>query len=322
MVKYIAFISTLICFIIPIILFVIHSIYKKTVLIIEPHNQCVIERFGRYHKTLSQGIHIIIPFIDQLKYVKWFRIQENENSKICSEYYYNYLIPLNDQIYDPPEFQSFTKDNINVKINIVSYFKIKDVKKAVYNCDNLWKGINIILLTSLTDIIKQKDSLDIETNTIEGLLLTQTNLELENWGVQLSKIKIQRYVLPESLLQRFEEISNSKTKIEKLQLEFKQEKESIKSRHNIENLEQCHKINKEVMNLRHKIEQKKIEHEAKLKRMESKYILKEKYSNLIIQEMKYNSFKKISNGQSKTIILPYEAMSFLGSNNNNIVIPQ
>lgn len=297
--------------VVAILAFIITStILSLSLIIIENKHNCIVERYGKFDRVLEPGVHFIIPLIERTKYVTWIIEEEGLRPRKI----YNQFIPINDQVYDPPEFKCVSKDNIMVTINIVSYYKISNVKKAVYETDDLMRGIRLILQSTLSDIIKTKDSLHIETSSIEGLVLTQTNLELVKWGVEFTSIKIQKYTIPDSILAKYESINILKRDAEKHELEIENKKRCEKARHEFEMLEQKNIIAKNIDMINHELDSQKFKDDYRLKTLQTELELYTKYKDVAIVKIQSDSFKHIANDKnSKTIILPYDGLSYLGS---------
>ncbi len=105
---------------------------KMAIVIISQSETKIIERLGRYYATLKPGVNIIIPFIDQPKNV----VTLNRG-----RYIYSNTIDLREQVYDFDKQNVITKDNIQMQINALLYFKIIDPFKAVYDISHQHNSI-------------------------------------------------------------------------------------------------------------------------------------------------------------------------------------
>jgi hypothetical protein len=124
---------------------------------IKPNSCYIVEKNGVFKKIIKSKKDELLYNDYDLKYVKWSRLNENENL----ETYNHYLIPLNNQLYKSPFCYNLKFSNnkqFNIQYTII--FKIIDVKKAIYEIDNLWNLINIIrtisnqvVLSSNTQVI-------------------------------------------------------------------------------------------------------------------------------------------------------------------------
>ncbi|MDH7479413.1 MAG: SPFH domain-containing protein, partial [Syntrophomonadaceae bacterium] len=106
-------------------------VVAKSVRIVQQSRVLIVERLGRYHKTCSSGLNIIVPFIDS--------VRSN--------------IDLRVQVLDSEPQPVITKDNVGLEIDTVVYFQITDPYRSTYEIANLVKGMQLLTLTTLRDII-------------------------------------------------------------------------------------------------------------------------------------------------------------------------
>lgn len=100
----------------------------KVFTIVPQQSKHIVERLGRYHKTLEPGFHILIPFIDNV----------------------NYKINLKEQIIKVENQRAITKDNVALTLDGVVFFRIEDEVKASYNVENYTEGIDPFSLSPQT----------------------------------------------------------------------------------------------------------------------------------------------------------------------------
>ena len=101
--------------VIAVVLFVLALIVlARTVRIVPQARAGVVERLGRYHRTLNAGLSILVPFIDKLRP----------------------LIDLREQVVSFPPQPVITEDNLVVNIDSVIYFQVTDAKQATYEIAN------------------------------------------------------------------------------------------------------------------------------------------------------------------------------------------
>src|SRR4249919_2315735 len=103
----------------------------KTVRIIPQARAGVVERLGRYQRTLGPGLAIVIPFVDRVRP----------------------LIDLREQVVTFPPQPVITQDNVSVGIDTVLYFTITDPKSASYEVANPLQAIEQLTVTSLRNVI-------------------------------------------------------------------------------------------------------------------------------------------------------------------------
>ena len=103
--------------------------------IITEGNQALVERLGKYHKRLNPGLNYIIPFID--------RIAVEDTTR--------------EQVLDVEPQQAITKDNILVTVDAVVFWKIRNLKDAYYNVEDVELAIENLVKTTLRSMIGELD---------------------------------------------------------------------------------------------------------------------------------------------------------------------
>ena len=142
----------------------------RTVRIIPQARAGVVERLGRYSRTLTPGLTIVVPFID--------RIRD--------------MMDLREQVvsFDPQPV--ITEDNLVVSIDTVIYFQVTDAKAATYEIANYIQGIEQLTVTTLRNVIggmaleKTLTSRDEINNQLRGVLDEATG----KWGIRVNRVEL------------------------------------------------------------------------------------------------------------------------------------
>ena len=121
-------------------------ILAKGIRIIQQSEVMIIERLGRYHKTLHSGINVIIPIIDQPRSILWRYAQEIPGAGVVVRHVSKDRIDLRETVYDFPKQNVITRDNIVTEINALIYFQIMDPVRSVYEISNLPQAIEKLLV--------------------------------------------------------------------------------------------------------------------------------------------------------------------------------
>src|SRR5512133_404531 len=111
-------------------LFVVVTL-ARTIRIIPQARAGVVERLGRYHRTLEPGMALVVPFVDRLRP----------------------LLDLREQVVSFPPQPVITEDNLTVNIDTVIYFQITDPKAATYEIANYIAAIEQLTVTTLRNVI-------------------------------------------------------------------------------------------------------------------------------------------------------------------------
>lgn len=166
----------------------------------------VIERLGRYHRTLESGINIIWPIVDRPRPVHWRFTEQTPDGRTLYITRATTRIDLREAVYDFPRQNVITRDNVAILINAVVYFQVVDPKRAVYEINNLPDAIEKLTQTTLRNIIGELD-LDeslVSRDTINkklGLILDEAT---NKWGVKVTRVELQDITPPADVQQAME----------------------------------------------------------------------------------------------------------------------
>ena len=117
-----------------IILFVVIALIRA-VRIVPQSRAYLVERLGRYSRTLDAGLHVLVPFIDRIRAI----------------------VDLREQVVSFPPQPVITSDNLVVSIDTVIYFQVTDPKSAVYEIANYITGIEQLTVTTLRNVVGSMD---------------------------------------------------------------------------------------------------------------------------------------------------------------------
>lgn len=152
--------------------------------IVPQQNAYVVERLGRYSRTLEPGPHFIVPFVDQIRYKH----------------------SLKEFVLDIPEQICITKDNVSVAIDGVVFFRIVDPFKATYGINNYAQGLVQLAQTTLRSEIGKLDldrSFE-EREQINRAVVMAVENATEPWGVKILRYEIKSITPPRDVLDAME----------------------------------------------------------------------------------------------------------------------
>lgn len=161
--------------------------------IVQQSQTMLIERLGKYHRTLSSGINIIIPIVDVPRKITWRYIREDFEGRKVVMFRTKDRIDLRETVYDFPKQNVITRDNVGTEINALLYFQIMDPIKAMYEIENLPDAIEKLTQTTLRNVIGELDLDETLTSrdTINGKLRIILDDATNKWGVKVNRVELQ-----------------------------------------------------------------------------------------------------------------------------------
>ena len=159
-------------------------VVKSSVKFVPQNRAFVVERFGKYHKTMVAGLNILFPFIDKVSY--------NQS--------------LKEHAFDVPSQAAITKDNISLVVDGVLYIKLIDPYKASYGVDDYVYAVSQLAQTTMRSEIGKID-LDKTFEERENLnvnIVQAINAASEPWGIQVMRYEIKDIEPPRTILDAME----------------------------------------------------------------------------------------------------------------------
>jgi regulator of protease activity HflC (stomatin/prohibitin superfamily) len=167
--------------VVALILFVVViMIAAKAIKIVPQQHAWVLERFGRYHATLTPGLSIVMPFMDRVAY-----------KHVLKE------IPL-----EVPSQICITRDNTQLQVDGVLYFQVTDAMKASYGSSNFMMAITQLSQTTLRSVIGklELDKTFEERDLINHSIVNSLDQAAQNWGVKVLRYEIKDLTPPKEIL--------------------------------------------------------------------------------------------------------------------------
>ena len=178
----------------------------SSIKIVRQSDAVIVERLGKYHKTLDTGLHFIIPFFDR-----------------CSS-----PISLKEIVADFKPQPVITKDNVTMQIDTVVYFQITDPKLFTYGVDNPIKAIENLTATTLRNIVGELE-LD-ETLTSRELVNAKMREVLDKatdpWGIKINRVELKNILPPKDIQDAMEKQMRAERERRELILKAEGEKKS------------------------------------------------------------------------------------------------
>ena len=163
-----------------VLLFVAIVVLFSTIKIVPQGYNYTVENFGRYTRTLSPGLNIIVPFIE--------RIGRKLN--------------MMEQVLDVPTQEVITRDNASVAADGVAFYQILDAAAAAYEVSGLQNAILNLVMTNLRSVMGSMDLDDLLSNrdTISERILRVVDQAASTWGIKITRIEIKDINPPRNLV--------------------------------------------------------------------------------------------------------------------------
>lgn len=154
-------------------------ILVTTIRIVPQKRAYIVERLGKFDKTLTAGFHILVPFVDKV----------------------SYRHTLKEQAVDVPPQQCITKDNIAVEVDGILYMQVVDPKKASYGIDNYRFAATQLAQTTMRSVMGKLD-LDKtfeEREKINVVIVEAVDKASDPWGVKVTRYEVKNILPPQSI---------------------------------------------------------------------------------------------------------------------------
>ena len=167
-------------FVVILIILVLLVVAFKGVRTLRPYEKGVVERLGKYNRTVESGLVVIVPFIETIR-----------------------KVDLREQVVDVPPQEVITKDNTVVVVDCVIFYEVVDPFNAVYNVVNFYQAITKLAQTNLRNIIGDLE-LD-QTLTSREKINTQLrevlDMATDKWGTRVVRVEIQKIEPPKDIVE-------------------------------------------------------------------------------------------------------------------------
>ncbi|MEY3733309.1 MAG: hypothetical protein RL347_668 [Actinomycetota bacterium] len=160
------------------------ALVASTIKVVPQAHARIVERLGRYHRTLNAGLAFVIPVVDKVRS----------------------RVDLREQVVSFPPQPVITEDNLVVSIDSVIYFQVTDPKAATYEIANYLTGIEQLTVTTLRNVIGSMDleetltSRDSINAQLRGVLDEATG----KWGIRVNRVEIKAIDPPRSVQESME----------------------------------------------------------------------------------------------------------------------
>ena len=170
--------------VIGIIAVIIVVLLIKTAVVVPQRSEYIVERLGKYNKSLGAGFHILIPFLDKIAYRR----------------------SLKEEVLDIASQDCITTDNVSVSVDGVLYLQVIDSKLSAYGIDNYRIAASQLAQTSLRSVIGkiELDRTFEERETLNQQVVAAIDEAAQNWGVKVLRYEIKDITPPQSVMDAME----------------------------------------------------------------------------------------------------------------------
>jgi len=156
----------------------------RTIRIVPQARAGIVERLGRYHRTLEPGLTMVVPFVDRLRP----------------------LIDLREQVVSFPPQPVITEDNLVVNIDSVIYYQVTEPRAAMYEISNYIQAIEQLTVTTLRNVIGGMSLEDTLTSRdqINGELRTVLDEATGKWGIRVNRVELKAIDPPSTIQEAME----------------------------------------------------------------------------------------------------------------------
>jgi len=151
-------------------------VFSNSVKVVPQAHEWIIERLGRYSRTLNPGLSVIVPFVDRVRA----------------------RVDMREQVLDHPPQQVITKDNVGIKIDAVMYYQVMDSFRAVYEIASTVMGIEKLTVTTLRNVVGdlELDQTLVSRDRINTMLREILDTATDKWGVKVNRVELKNIIPP------------------------------------------------------------------------------------------------------------------------------
>jgi HflK protein len=255
--------------------------------IVRPWEKGLIERLGKYQRTVDSGLALIIPFMEKIK-----------------------KVDMREQVHDVPPQAVITKDNVAVEVDAVVYYEVTDPVRVTYNVTDFYTAATKLAQTNLRNLVGDMalDESLTSREVINARLREILDDATDKWGVKVTRVELQRIEPPVDVTEAMHRQMKAERDRRAMILEAEGQKRSaiLKAEGEAEAIKKVADANKYE-----KLTVAKGEAEAVERVFEA--IHNGNPTNDLIAIKYLEALQKIADGKASKVFLPYEASGILSS---------
>lgn len=152
----------------------------KSIVIVRPFERGIVERFGRYTRTIGAGMSVIVPFMESV-----------------------YRVDMREAFIDVPAQEVISKDNVKLTVDAIIYFKVTDPFRVMYNVAMFEDAISKLAQTNLRNMIGDMilDEVLASRDKVNMELRKSLDEITDRWGVRVTRVEIQDIAPPGDIVE-------------------------------------------------------------------------------------------------------------------------
>jgi len=156
----------------------------KTAIVVPQRSEYIIERLGKYSKSIGAGFHILIPFFDKVAYKRI----------------------LKEEVMEIPSLDCITSDNVSVSLDGILYIQVIDSKLSAYGIDDYKVAASQLAQTSLRSVIGkiELDRTFEERESLNQQVVASIDEAAQNWGIKVLRYEIKDISPPKTVMEAME----------------------------------------------------------------------------------------------------------------------
>lgn len=295
----------------------------KGIIVIKQAEVMIIERLGKYNRTLASGVNVIVPLVDRPRPIDWRYVRTDARGQNLFLHTATKRIDLRESVYDFPRQGVITRDNVTIEINALLYYQVADPLKVVYEISNLPDAIQKLTQTTLRNVIGELDLDETLTSrdTINAKLRVILDEASHKWGVKVNRVELQDIIPPRDIQDAMEKQMRAERDRRATILTAEADKrsailESEGTRESQINRAEGDKQS-QILNAQGQAEARiavaEAEAEAIRRVAEAVATLKGDPTSYLIAVRYIEAMKDMAAGGNKVVFMPFEASGVLGS---------
>lgn len=154
-------------------------VFFSSIKIVPQRNAFIVEKLGKYNRTLEAGFHLLIPFIERVAYKH----------------------SLKEQALDVRPQMCITRDNISVEVDGILYIQVMDAKKASYGINDYKFAVTQLAQTTMRSVIGklELDKTFEERDAMNTIIVDAVDKASDPWGVKVTRYEVRNIVPPQSI---------------------------------------------------------------------------------------------------------------------------